>query len=506
MNNQQPVGNEWLKKHFDLMHFTFTHSSFIGSNSSVELTSKGNVEQTYGLKYRVSEDTPLRHIEFGLKYDDLNLDFLKAVFERISQQDIETFITAAPASKYARKIGFLYEFLTGKQLTLSNSVSGNYTELLDEDKYITGKTTKETRWRINNNLLGTSDYCPVVRKTRELKELLDLDMQEEIRKLEGNYSPDIFRRAISYLYNKETRSSYEIEREKPSPDRMEKFVALLTKAGTETNEEIVAATRLLMLQNAIVDPRFAETQFRDFQNFVGESLPNFQEHIHYVCPPPGMLPSLMHGLWQTTLKTEGVFPEVRAALISFGFVFIHPFEDGNGRLHRFLIHDVLAHDKLVPRGLIIPVSAHMVTHIREYDLALEKYSKPLMQRIRYDRKPDGSIVVTNPEMLEGYFRYPDLTDQCNYLIQTFHATLQEDMPGELLFMQRYDEAKKELQRIVDMPDKYTNLMLSFLHQNNGIFPKRRREYFDKLTDEEIARMQTAYRKVFELDMSPKFLN
>lgn len=61
---------------------------------------------------------------------------------------------------------------------------------------------------------------------------------------------------------------------------------------------------------------------------------------------------------------------------------------------------------------------------------------------------------------------------------------------------------KELQRIVDMPDKDINLMLNFLHQNNGIFPKRRREYFNKLTDDEIARMQTAYRKVFELDMSP----
>ncbi len=27
-----------------------------------------------------------------------------------------------------------------------------------------------------------------------------------------------------------------------------------------------------------------------------------------------------------------------AAAAAFGFVFIHPFEDGNGRIHRFLIH------------------------------------------------------------------------------------------------------------------------------------------------------------------------
>ena len=42
-------------------------------------------------------------------------------------------------------------------------------------------------------------------------------------------------------------------------------------------------------------------------------------------------------------------------------------------------------------------------------------------------------------------------------------------------------------------------MLTFLHQNKGIFPKRRREHFDKLTDAEIEQMQAAYRRIYELD-------
>jgi phage regulator Rha-like protein len=73
------------------------------------------------------------------------------------------------------------------------------------------------------------------------------------------------------------------------------------------------------------------------------------------------------------------------------------------------------------------------------------------------------------------------------------------MPNELIFIQRYDEVKKALQQIVDMPDKEINLMITFLHQNKGIFPKRRREHFIKLTDNEITKMQTAFRKIFELD-------
>lgn len=496
--SSKTVGSQWLKAHYKLSYHILTHASYIGSTGSIEVNSKGTIDQVYGPKYNVAQDTPLYHLEFSLKYDDFNLDFLKAVLERIPQDQIESFVASAPASKYARKIGFLYEFLTRNQLNLSRPVSGNYADLLDENKYVTGKTIKSTRWRINNNLLGTGAYCPIVRKTKELEHLLSQNIQIKIENLEKSYPGDIFRRAIRYLYNKETKSSYEIEREKPSPERMEKFVVLLTKAGTEATEDILTKNRLIQLQNAIVDPRFAASRFRDFQNYVSESLPNFHETIHYICPPPAILSAVMNGLKETIVKTEGTYPEIRAAIIAFGFVFLHPFEDGNGRLHRFLIHDLLVHDKVVPQGLIIPVSAHMLNNIKDYDSVLEKYSRPLMQRIKYDRVEDGEIVITNVAEVEGYFRYPDLTDHCVYLIQIIDATITEDMPGELLFIQRYDDAKKELQSIVDMPDKDINRMLTFLHQNKGVFPKGRRTYFSKLTEEEIAKMQAAYRKVFEL--------
>ena len=258
--------------------------------------------------------------------------------------------------------------------------------------------------------------------------------------------------------------------------------------------------RLIELQNAIVDARFVATEFRDFQNFVGESLPNGQDLIHYICPPPDQINSLMDGMIASALKTDGnTRAEIRAAILSFGFVFIHPFEDGNGRLHRFLIHDILLHDNVVPAGMIIPVSAHMLNHIDVYDEILEKYSRPLMQRVQYSKNEQGEISVTNPQEIEGYFRYPDLTDQSIYLLEILHATLTRDMPEEFIFLQRYDEAKSVLQSIVDMPDRDINLMLIFLHQNKAVFPKRRRERFAKLTDEEISQMQTAYQEIYEID-------
>jgi hypothetical protein len=497
--NYQPAGFLWLKERFGLPGHQLTHTSYIGSKESLELTTAGHVEQVYGPKYAPAEQTPLSHLAFALKYDDLSLDLLQSIFLKIGTEEITKWVIQSPAGKSERRIGFLYEWLTGRTVDLPRTAGGNYIDLLDENRYVTGSITKNTKWRINDNLPGAAAFCPVIRKTTRLKSLLATDIAEKIEQLKKSFPQDIFTRAIGYLYNKETRSSYEIEKEKPSADRMERFIAVLTRAGAETTQEMMEKQRLVKLQNTIVDPRFAAEDFRSFQNYVGEMLPGYQELIHYICPPPQFVGSLMDGLKAAAEKTYAVTPpEIRAAFIPFAFVFIHPFEDGNGRLHRFLIHDILVHDRLVPQGVIIPVSAHMLNHMKDYDNVLEKYSKPLMQRITYVKDRNGHIVVTSPETVEGYFRYPDLTEQCVYLVETIHATLREDMPEELLFLQRYDEAKKELQRIVDMPDRDINLMLVFLHQNKGIFPKRRRNSFPKLTDAEIEEMQRAYRKVYEL--------
>jgi hypothetical protein len=49
-----------------------------------------------------------------------------------------------------------------------------------------------------------------------------------------------------------------------------------------------------------------------------------------------------------------------------------------------------------------------------------------------------------------------------------------------------------------MPDKLLNQMIRCLHQNKGVLPKRRREQFHMVTDEEISRIKASFKNIFEL--------
>jgi len=295
------------------------------------------------------------------------------------------------------------------------------------------------------------------------------------------------------------RSSYQIEKEEPTPERIERFVSLLSNAGKKNIKELLSEESLVMLQNQIVDPRFSAKGFRDFQNYIGQTTWNYDEIIHYVCPPPEFLSDLMKDLSNTAIRMEGVNPIVRATAIAFGFVFIHPFEDGNGRIHRFLIHDFLSRDNFLPTGMIIPVSAHMVNNLKLYDDALEAYSKPIMQIIKYTKDKKQKLIVLNASEVEGYYRFPDLTAQTEYLCKVIETAISKDLPNELNFLQNYDEAKELMKQRVDMPDKLIDLFIRFTHQNNGIFPKRRRNTFHMLNNDEIEALQFIFQDVFRLE-------
>jgi len=490
------IGFTWLQENLNIKGFRLTHKSYIGTVDKIELSSTNSIIRTFKSKYDVSSDTPLTHLEFAIKYDDLNLAFIKEVFLSIGHQKISEYTKSKPNRKYTRIIGFLYEFTTGNLIDIIVTTT-NYENILDPSKYITGDLVKNSKWKVNDNLLGTKEFCPIVRKTTELRALLDWNIEEAIENLKYKYSPGIFKRASYYLYKKESKSSSEIEKEEPSQDRMDKFIALLEEAGQKSFEDSLSEKELVRLQNTIVDPRYVNKSFRKFQNYVGQTMRDHSQKIHYVCPPPEFVRSLMKGLGDLGKKNKSTNTIIKATMVSFGYVYIHPFEDGNGRIHRFLIHDILVRDGIVPNSTILPVSAQIFARMDEYDKTLEILSKLIESKVKYNLNEHGKMVVNNASEIKASYQFPDMTSHSVFLAKAIHTTVSEDMPNELLFLQSYDDLKRDIQNIVDMPENKVDRMILFLRQNNGKLARRKRKFYIELNDDEIEQMELSYSKIFE---------
>jgi hypothetical protein len=496
-SHDRPVGYAWLVKTCSLVTMPLSHASSIGARARLDTAQPGAVLEVFPPNYWPGDDV-FDHLVFALKYDDLNLDILRQTFRKLGAGRVVQYVALQPNGKYARQLGYLYEFLMDEHLDVPVAIGGPYVDLIDPGRYVVAaRPAKSVRWHVNDNLLGTARFCPMVRKVPAVAALLDADVAARLQAFKATVEPALFQRAVDYLYFKETRSSYDIERETPTPDREQRFVRALRDAGKAALGDVLSEPWLTGLQNLIVEPRYAQQGFRDWQNYVGESMPGRSPIVHYVCPPGAMVADLMAGLFDCGSKTQGVAPVVRAALISFGLVFIHPFEDGNGRIHRFLIHDVLGRDGVVPDGMVVPVSAWMLHHPQEYDRVLEAFSRPLRAVVRIVMDHDEQLTVTNPDEAEGSWRYPDLTAQVAYLLHAVEQTISTELVSEILFIRRYDLAKVAIRDVVDMPNARLDLMIRLLYQNKGALAKAKRSLFREISDDELARIELVYQQAFD---------
>ena len=490
VSGARPAGYAYLLEVMDLSGVPHWHFSIVSSSGTRKSeVQDGTIKDIYPVRYWPGE-TVGDHLEFALKYDGVHLGLLARIFQKVSQDELTRYIKSKPTGKYARKIWFFYEFLTGKQLPVDDLSSGNYVDALEAKYYYTlEKGEKSSRHRIVNNLLGPKAFCPVVRKTETLFKLDSSDLRKRCEDIVTAYPAELLRRALAYLYNKETKSSFEIEHIKPNASRTEKFITLLELAE---KEDFCEKEKLIALQNRIVDPRFKDSGYRVSQNYVGQAIAYQKEIIHFICPKPDDLSSLMEGLIHShkRMKAGNVSPVIHAAIIAYGFVFLHPFEDGNGRIHRFLIHNILSLQGLVPPGLMFPVSAVMLKNPADYDASLEAFSRPLLQLIDYRLDEMGEMTVENDTAC--WYRYMDMTAQSEALYEFVTKTIEEELVEELSFLANYDNTKKAIQDIIDMPDRLIDLFIRLCLQNNGsLSVSKRSAHFDFLSDKELSAMEQA---------------
>jgi len=492
----RPAGYAALIEQYALEVIPNWHRSLVSTGAIRRIDSNGStIEEIYPSKYWPGE-TIGDQLEFALKYDGTNLAILASLFRVVSKEEFQAYVSSKPTGKYARRLWFLYEFLTGTILALEDLKQGNYVDLLDPDQYYTMTPARKVRrQRINENLLGKAGFCPTIRRTDGLHDFQEAKLTERCKQIVSAYPPELLKRALSYLYTKETKSSFEIEHLKPSSTRTERFVAMLQLAE---KEDFCDKPHLIDIQNRIVDPRFMDSDYRTVQNYVGESVAWQWERVHFACPKPEDLESLMGGLIAAHERMEagGVHPVVHAGAIAYGFVFLHPFEDGNGRIHRFLIHNILARRGFTPDEMMFPVSASMLKNRGEYDASLEAFSRPLMTLVEYTLDEDGRMTVKNDT--GRWYAYIDMTAQVEALFRFIEHTIETELVEELSFLAKYDETKKAIQRIVDMPDRQIDLFIRFCLQNNGRLSARKRDsHFNFLSDDEVASMEKAIQSFME---------
>lgn len=446
------------------------------------------------------------HLQFALRYEGINLEVLYLLFRQTGRDELNAWLSASPTSSYARRAGFLFEWLTGEQLKVNVPAKERYVDLVDNAVQFGLKHgEKDTRFRVNNNLPGNKNFCPLVRRTKYLNEMIVHDLREKTRETLARYDQDILRRAAGYLYLKETQSSFEVEREKPSADRAQRFADLLRQADTR---EALSEERLVELQQAVVDSRFHEFTWRHQQNWVGKDH-GYRQLIDFIPPRPEDVPELMAGLLSLAEASRNWFPDngngefesrfdpvVLAAVIAFGFVFIHPFMDGNGRIHRYLIHEVLTNAGFTPRGIILPISAVILANLDEYVAILENFSRPLRARTSYN--PDTpDIPATGNDTV--YIRYFDATIQAEFLYRSLQRTVEEDLVKEINYLVGFDNAYKALNGLLDWPAHGLELFIRIVHQNNGRLSKNKRDsHFDWMKEEEIETAEQLVSNAFQL--------
>lgn len=438
-----------------------------------------------------------KHLVFALKYEGINLLVFKFITKSYSETQLTRLVNIEPTGQYSRRIWFIIEWLTGKELKGKENLSKkSYISVVDTTQQYAVKGIKSPRHLVINNLPGTPNFCPLIKKTEKLENYINANLSHRKTDYLKGIRKEIIQRASAFLLLKDSKASFSIEGESPKSKRAARWGKAIGQAGVKD----LTQDELTRLQQVVIESsRFIDMGFRKKGGFVGEhdraSGEPLPEHISAKWQD---LPKLIDGLIETNkiLINSEIDPIISATLIAFGFVFIHPFEDGNGRIHRYLIHHILAKKQFSQQGLIFPISASILDHIEDYRKALEAYSHPLLDFINWEATKNHNIEVLNETI--DFYRYYDSTLQAEFLYDCVFDTIENIIPQELSYLIHYDEFKKVIDDEFEMPDRLVALLVQFLAQNNGTLSKRAKEKeFSALSKKEIKSIEKLYKDIFE---------
>jgi hypothetical protein len=450
--------------------------------------------KVYSSRY-LPEESLYKHITFALKYEGVDLLVFKKLFEVLKETELEEMIRQEIHGQYSRRIWFLYEWLMETKLNIQDLKTGNLVPLIDEKIQYAIDGVSSPRHKVMNNLPGTQNYCPLIRKTEKLENYIQSDIRTKKSTYLNQIHRDVLQRASSYLLLKDSKASFTIEGENPRNNRAARWGMAIGQAGK--NELNIAELNRLQ-QLVIENGRFLEMGIRNQQGFVGDRDRLTQEPIpDHISAKFEDLEDLMKGLiaTQKMLTSSRMDPVLVAAEIAFGFVFIHPYVDGNGRLHRYIMHHILAETNYTEQGIIFPVSASILNHIKDYAKTLESYSHQVLNFIDWKPTLDNNVEIFNDT--QDYYRYFDATIQAEFLYDCVNDTLVNIIPNEVEYLEKFDKFKRFIDNKYEMPDNMISLLVGFLEQGKNQLSKRSlKKEFPALSEKEVEEIESQFKDIF----------
>ena len=436
-----------------------------------------------------------KQLIFALKYEGVNLLLFKKLTQYYDVNQLNQLVDFEPTGQYTRRIWFLIEWLSGMKLLRVDLLKKSYVKLVDESLQYAIEGARSPRHLVINNLPGTVDFCPMVSKNSKIEKYINAEITAKQNVYIEGIRKDILQRVSAFLLLKDSKASFTIEGESPKSKRAARWGQAIGQAGVK----YLSKSELFRLQQLVIEnPRFLEMGYRQKGGFVGEHDRNTGAPIpDHISAKWQDIDVLINGLIATSelLLKSKIDAVISAAVIAFGFVFIHPFEDGNGRIHRYLIHHILSKKKVSQQGVIFPISAAILDRINEYREVLESYSIPLLDFIQWKETKDHNVEVTNETI--DFYRYFDATKQVEFLYDCVSETIEHIIPKEVDYLTKYDTFKKIIEDEYEMPDKLIATLNRFLEQNNGKLSKRAKEKeFELLSNEEVQKIEETYRDIF----------
>ncbi len=511
-----PIGAAWLATTFEIRPLArLPVISQVGSRRTSQVED-GFRWETYPENMRPAPNFAA-NLQFHLRHEVPHLEFLARLFAKLGPDPVQAWVNAEPTGQYARRAAFLYEWLSGGQLQVPARLGGNYADVIDSDVMLGAsaeRVVKVQRWRVNDNLPGTPYFCPLLVKTEALKAAAGLDVEQLFRQLTEEFGEELLLRAAAWMTLRESRASFSIEGEADSATRIQRFADVMARR-TGQGELPLGDAALAALQQEILGAvtTLARLGIRQSPVFVGEMV-RYQEVVHYVAPPASDLPQMLDGLRVFLARTEGQSPVLRSAVGAFAFIYIHPLADGNGRVHRFLINDILRRDGVLPDPVILPVSAVITDDAgerRAYDRVLDLVSRPLMDSLRDQVEfastrttyPDGVVsnfIFNAPDQARPLWRYPDLGAHVVFMSKLIGRTMTEQMREESRYLRSHLKARIAIKEIVEMPDHQADRLLRSIEQNKGALSNVLAKEIPVLTRPEVwAAISEAVARVFQED-------